>query len=78
MPSVCRRRTPQQYPLIIKGYYIAVMTNCLAVVVGNFDPVEDKPLKELVTGLLDKKGTGYSLADSITRDILQKSCCVDG
>lgn len=25
-----------------------------------FEPVEDKPLKELVTGLLDKKGTGNS------------------
>jgi hypothetical protein len=47
-------------------------TNCLAVVAGNFEPVEDKPLKELVTGLLDKKGTGYSLTASITRDISRK------
>lgn len=47
------------------------MTGCLAVVAGNFEPVEDKPLKELVTGLLDKKGTGYSLTTSITRDISQ-------
>lgn len=43
MPSVCRRRTPQQYPSLIKGYYSAVMTDCLAVVAGNFDQVGDKP-----------------------------------
>lgn len=43
-----------------------------------FEPVEDKPLKGLVTGLLDKKGTGYSLAASITRDISQKACCMAG
>jgi hypothetical protein len=53
-------------------------TNCLAVVAGNFEPVEDKPLKELVTGLLDKKGTGYSLTASITRDIPQQGLLYAG
>lgn len=52
------------------------MTDCLAVVAGNFEPVEDKPLKGLVTGLLDKKGTGCSLAASITMGYIAKGLAV--
>ncbi|WP_444965369.1 hypothetical protein ACSAHR_08910 (plasmid) [Pediococcus pentosaceus] len=52
------------------------MTDCLAVVAGNFEPVEDKPLKGLVTGLLDKKGTGCSLAASVIMGYIAKGLAV--
>lgn len=53
------------------------MTDCLAVVAGNFDQVGDKPPCNASDSVpTDKKWTGYSLAASITRDISQKACCV--
>lgn len=77
MPSVCRRRTPQSNININKGYYIAVMTNCLALMVGILTRWRTNHLVTLVIALpTDKKGTGCSLTASITMGYITESLAV--